>query len=199
MTFRTISNSEETNLFLNKIENFSRVRLPYNYAKNSKIVGVFVHNKLVAGYMLVTKPGYRSLLFVPDETKKSNSFFSKDEYEMMEVNGLWIGPAIKTPLMQYKIWIRLIIDIFLARKKYLLLMSDVRNKNIEYLHSLAEPEILYEGAPIVMAGEKTHPVIRVAFTTRWKAVINIPKYWLELKKREKRAFQSVKQRDFAQI
>ncbi|HJO11069.1 MAG: hypothetical protein QGG67_16370 [Gammaproteobacteria bacterium] len=197
LKFRTISSNQETNLFLKKIENHTEVRLPLNYATNGKIVGVFIHKQLVAGYMLITKPGFRSLLFVPEKIKNSHRLFLKDQYEMMEVNGLWISPTVKTPHMQYKIWINLVKDIFFSRKKYLLLMCDANNKTIEHIHSLTSPEPLYEGKPNIMAGEKTHTSIRVSYTTRWNIVLNIPKYWMELKSRERRAKESARQRDLA--
>lgn len=189
LTFKTITSDSETKLFLDKVENYTNVRLPPNYTSNSRIVGAFLHDKLVAGYMIVTKPNFRSLLFVPDSTKKTHSFFSNDKYEMMEVNGLWIGPAIKTPNMQFKIWTKLAKDIFFSKKKYVLLMSNSRNKSIEHLHSLTNPEILYKGAPKLMNGHKTYSSIQVSFTTRWNIVFNFPKYLLELQRRKHRAEQ----------
>lgn len=196
LKFKTLESTQEIDQYLDKIEFYTSVRLPEAYANASKIVGVFLQDKLVAGYMLVTKPSFRSLMFVPDSIKNSHEFFANDAYEMMEVNGVWIGPSVKTPKMQYRIWMKLLADIFMAKKKYLLLMSDARNKNIEYLHSLADPEMLYEGTPNLMAGDNSHSVIRVGYTTRWKALLNIPKYWMELKRREQRAKAFSKQRAF---
>ena len=75
----------------------------------------------------------------------------------------------------------------MAKKKYLLLMSNMKNRNIEYLHSLTNPEILYQGSPKLMAGDNSHEMIRVAYTTRTRALLNFPKYWVELRNREQRA------------
>jgi len=197
MTFKTLVTDQEIDLFIDKIENYTSVRLTKVYANNSRIVGAFLHDKIVGGYMLVSKPQFRSLLFVPDSIKSDSEFFKNDTYEMLEVNGVWLSPAIKTPKMQYKFWMKLLLDIFLTKKKYLLLMSNLKNKNIGYLHSLANPEILYEGSPSLMAGEKSHEMIRVGYTTRWRAVLNLPKYWLELKSRERRARNFAKQRQFS--
>ena len=197
LIFRKIYDKVETELFLDKIQNYTSVRLPLAYVRNSEIVGVFLQNKLVAGYMLVTKPIFRSLLFVPDDIKQTNPFFSKDQYEMMEVNGLWIGPAVKTPRLQFQIWIKILKDVFFSRKKYLLLMSDVRNKTIERIHNLTSPATLYEGTPCVMVGDKTHDSVRISYTTRWRAVFNLPMYWMELKQREQRANTTLKQRTLA--
>ncbi|PCH58946.1 MAG: hypothetical protein COC19_08040 [SAR86 cluster bacterium] len=196
LSFKTITSEEETSQFLDKIEDQTDVKLPTEYANNSKIVGVFLQNELVGGYMLVTKPYFRSLLFVPDKIKIQHPFFKNDEYEMMEVNGLWLGAAIKTPKLQYRFWMHLVKDIFLAKKKYLLLMSDSKNKNIEYIHNLTKPEIFYQGAPDLMAGDKSHSSIRVGFTTRWSLVLNAPKYFLELKSRQSRVKKGAKQRAF---
>ena len=198
LEFITMSKMNDINLFLEKVENYTGIRLPISYATNSKIVGVFSQEKLIAGYMLVTRPSFRSLMFVPDQIKENNSFFENDSYEMMEVNGLWISPAVKSPKDQFRIWMKLIRDVFLAKKKFLLLMSDVRNKNIEYIHSLTNPEYIYEGAPQLMAGEDTHKQVRVAYTTRWRAILNLPKYWMELKSREARVSELLKKRLFAQ-
>lgn len=197
ITFKTIESVSDTALYLDKVENYTGVRLPLLYANNSKIVGVFLHDKLVAGYMLVTNPNFRSLRFVPDSIKQKESFFLKDQYEMMEVNGLWIGPTLKKPSLQMKVWINMVKDIFLCRKKYVLLMRDIRNKNMERFMSMANPTHLYEGSPLLMAGENTHNEIQVSYATRWNIVLNAHKYWLELRNRQRRAEQFEKQRDYA--
>ena len=124
LVFRTINNKKEIDLYIDKVEDYSGVRLPFNYVQNSRLVGVFLHEKLVGGYMLVTKPEFRSVMFVPDQVRNSNEFFGYDKFEMMEVNGLWLGKSIKTPKMQFKFWTHVIKDIFFCRKKYLLLMSN---------------------------------------------------------------------------
>jgi len=187
IAFRTMTTSEETELVLRKIESNLGVRLPTEYANNSKIVGVFLRNQLSACYMLVTKPNFRSLIFVPDQAKKTNAFFSNDEYEMMEVNGLWIGPALKHPSMQLRVWAHLIKDIFLSKKRFVLLMQNSNNKCMERFMSMANPKSIYQGEPLIMAGETTHKTIRVSFTTRWSIVLNAPKYMNELFRRQQRA------------
>lgn len=200
IVFRTIKSEEETEQFINKVENYSGVRLPLTYVKRSKVVGAFLHGKLAAGYMIVTKAPFRSLSFVPDSIKKSNEFFDKDQFNMMEVNGLWIGPSIKKPRLQFRVWLNLAKDIIFSRKNYLLLMSNSKNRNIEYLHSLTNPKTLYEGSPNLMAGDKSHSRIRVAFTTRWNCFLCIPKYWMVVSKnRQRRAKIAEKQRNLARI
>lgn len=196
LIFKTITAIDELNFVLNKIEHYSGVRLPFEYIKRSKTVGAFLHNQLVASYIIVTKPNFRSLLFVPDSVKQTHTFFSNDQYEMMEVNGLWIGPAVKTPKMQFLVWLQLAKDIILSRKKYLLLMSSSKNKNIGHLHSLTNPKILYNGAPNLMAGDNSHSSIQVSYTTRWSIILNIPKYLLELRRRQIRAEQFAKERTY---
>ncbi len=187
INFKTITDEATTELFLEKFEYFTGVKLPMDYARNSKLVGVFLQGKLSGGYMLVTKPEFRSLAFIPNETKGSNRFFENDKYEMMEVNGLWIGSNIRTPKQQFKVWLNLIIDIFSCRKNYLLLMCDARNENIKRLHNLTKPVFLYEGQPFVMAGQKSVNRIRVSYTTRWKMITGIPSYFAQLKSRQQRS------------
>lgn len=187
LTFRTITSEEETQLVLDKIESNLGVRLPLAYANSSKIVGVFLRKKLTACYMLVTNPNFRSLLFVPDQAKNENEFFRNDAFEMMEVNGLWIGPAIKNPSMQLRIWIHLIRDIFMSKKRFVLLMQNSNNKCMERFMSMANPTRIYEGESLTTAGEKTHKTIRVSFTTRWSIILNAPKYLNELFQRQRRA------------
>lgn len=195
LAFKTIETEDGMNLFLDKFQNYVGVRLPLVYARNSKIVGVFLKDKLVGGYMLVTKPGFRSLMFVPDSIKTSHNFFKHDAYEMMEVNGLWISPALKDPRQQMKVWFKLVRDIFACRKNYVLLLRDARNKIMERLLGMANPVALYEGAPFVTAGSTTHEKIQVSYTTRWSIILNSHKYWLELKNRQKRAEEFAKQRN----
>ena len=86
--------------------------------------------------MLVTRPEFRTLMFVPDSCKNTHDFFNNSPYEMMEVNALWVGPAIKTVPMQLRFWTQLVLDIFLCRKRYLLLMSNPKNKAIQSIHRM---------------------------------------------------------------
>ena len=197
LTFKEISEASEVDNFLGKVENYNGVRLPEEYANRSKIVGAYKSGKLVAGYMLVTKPGFRSLLFVPDAEKAINPFFQNDQFEMMEVNGLWIGPALKTPTQQMRVWMELIKDIFVCRKNYVLLMRDARNKNMERFMGMAHPSEIYEGEPWTIAGENTHNRIQVSYTTRWKIVLNSHKYVAELFSRQRRASAYNKHRNLA--
>jgi len=177
LTFREIENQVETELFIEKFQTTAGVRLPLDYVENSQTIGVFLQNKLVAGYMIVTGPNYRSLMFVPDVVKKSDNFFNNDQNDMLEVNGLWISPAIKTPLQQARIWAHMGMKVITSRKKYVLLMSNSKNKNIQHLHGLIKSVSIYEGAPNLMIGDESHETIKVGYTTTWDCIACIPKYW----------------------
>ncbi|MFN3162680.1 MAG: hypothetical protein ACE37N_04170 [Pseudohongiellaceae bacterium] len=194
LVFRILETRSDLELFLSKVENYTSVKLPYEYASKSKMVGVYSSDKLVAGYMLVTRPTFRSLLFVPDTVKSTHTFFQNEQFELMEVNGLWIGPALKTPLSQLRVWFHLVADIFSCRKNYVLLMRNAKNKSMDRFMSMAYPEKLYEGAPIQTSESRTHNNIQVSYTTRWKIVLNFHKYFFELLRRQKRATTFAKNR-----
>lgn len=196
LEFRTITNENDTELVLDKIESNLGVRLPRDYANRSKIVGVFLRNQLSACYMLITDPAFRSLLFVPDQVRDENTFFRNESFEMMEVNGLWIGPALRNPRMQLKVWAHLIMDIFMSKKRYVLLMQNSNNKCMERFMNMANPTRIYEGEPLARAGETTHKAIRVSFTTRWSIVLNAPKYLNELFQRQQRAIVFSKKQNY---
>jgi hypothetical protein len=187
LAFREIFGEPEVEIFLSRFQDYVGVKLPNDYAKNSKIVGAFLHGRMVAGYMLVLSPPFRSLLFVPDKVKHSDPFFSKSPYEMMEINGLWISSSLRSPKLQMSVWFHLVSNIFLSKKKYVLLLRDSRNKTMGRLLGLAKPKVLYDGAPLLMAGEQTHSRIQLSYTSRWNILINSYKYWLELRRRRGRA------------
>jgi hypothetical protein len=197
--FKTLTTESEIENYLNKFEGFVGVRLPYDYTMRSKIIGVFAGSEMVAGYMLVTKPQFRSLMFVPDSVRNSHEFFQNDQYEMMEVNGVWISAAVKSAFDQYRIWSHMLMDVFFARKNFVLLMADQRNANIRNIHSLMNPELLYEGAPMLMAGATSHSTIRVSVTTRWQMLLNIPKYYLAYRDRARRSSKRAKVRAFSRM
>ena len=50
-----------------------------------------------------------------------------------------------------------------------------------------------------MAGEKSHSSIRVSYTTRWSLLLNVPRYWLEYKGRERRFHRRLKQRAYSRM
>ncbi len=197
--FKTLTTESEIETYLNKFEGFVGVKLPYDYSMRSKIIGVFRGGDMIGGYMLVTKPQFRSLMFVPDAVKNSNPFFQNDQYEMMEVNGVWISAAVKSAFDQYRIWTHMLMDVFFARKKFILLMADLRNTNIRNIHSLTNPELLYEGAPMLMAGTSSHSTIRVSVTTRWQMLANLPKYYLAYRDRARRSSKRAKVRAFSRL
>lgn len=199
LRFKTIESAEEMDHYLGKVENYSGVRLTRSYASQGRIVGAYLGNKLVAGYMLITTPQFRSFLFVPDSVKGQDKFCRRDQFDMMEVNGLWIGPALKTPKLQIKVWLKLVRDIFLCRKNFVLLMRDARNKNMERFMGMANPKKIYEGSPFVMAGERTHSQIEVSYTTRWNIILNVHKYIFELLRRQKRANLAARERESAKV
>ncbi|MCG8415412.1 MAG: hypothetical protein MI746_14435 [Pseudomonadales bacterium] len=194
LNVRTLSTSEELEHYTEVVRSYSGVKLPKRYVANSKVVGFFLHEKLVAGYMLVTKPEFRSLMFIPDEVKSSHDFFKNDKFEMMEVNGLWVGSSVRNPKHRMQIWTKLVLDIFFCRKKYLLLMSNSKNKVVQSMHSYLKPTELYEGAPMLMAGDATHEKVRITFANRWQCLLNLPRFWSDMKSRERRLSALFKQR-----
>ena len=197
--FKTLTAESEIETYLKKFEGFVGVKLPYDYAMRSEIIGVFRGSEMVGGYMIVTKPQYRSLMFVPDAVKNSHPFFQNDQYEMMEVNGVWISGSVKSALENYRIWFHLLKDMFFARKQYVLLMADLRNSNVRNLHSLLNPVLLYEGAPMLMAGTTSHSTIRVSVTTRWQILLNLPKYYFTFRDRARRSNARAKVRAFSRM
>lgn len=197
--FRTLKTEDEVSSYISKFEGYVGVRLPYDYTMRSRIIGAFIGDEMVAGYMLVTRPDFRSLMFVPDSVKESNEFFRNDQFEMMEVNGVWISSAIKSATQQYRIWTKMMWDVFACRKNFILLMADLRNTNIRNIHDLTSPETLYEGPPMLMAGAQSHANIRVSFTTRWQMMLNVPRYWLTYRNRQKKSLQRSRQRAYARM
>jgi len=185
--FKTLTDEKDINEYLQRFEGHVRVKLPYDYTQRSRIVAAYKGDRMVAGYMLVTKPDFRSLIFVPDEVMEQHEFFRNDQYEMMEVNGLWIGAGVRKASEQFRIWLHILRDVFVCRKKYILLMADVRNTNIRNIHNLMGSREIYQGPPMLRAGTRTHSTIRVGFTTRWSLIANFPKYLAEYRNRAAKA------------
>jgi len=199
LKFKTLTDERDIDLFLSRFESYVGVKLPYDYAQRSTFVAGFKGDDMVGGYMLVTKPDFRSLMFVPDDVKNTHDFFRNESYEMMEINGVWMSASLKTASEQFSIWLKLILDAFRCRKQYVLLMANQRNINIRHVHAMTGARDIYEGEPMLMAGEKSHSSIRVSYTTRWSLLLNVPRYWLEYKGRERRFHRRLKQRAYSRI
>ena len=73
LEFRTITDKDGIENVLDKVERYSGVRLPTEYANKNKVVGAFLQEKLVATYMVITKPNFRSLMFVPSDNWKQTN------------------------------------------------------------------------------------------------------------------------------
>jgi len=194
--FRTLKTESEVEFFLSRFESYVGVKLPCDYAQRSKFVAGFKGEEMVAGYMLVTKPDFRSLMFVPDQVKREHDFFRNDSYDMVEINGVWMSASLKTASEQFSVWVKLILDAFKCRKQFVLLMANQRNNNIRHVHAMTGAQDIYEGEPMLMSGEKSHSTIRVSYTKRWSLLMNMPRYWLEYKSRERRFVRRLKQREF---
>ncbi|MBC55077.1 MAG: hypothetical protein CMQ34_14710 [Gammaproteobacteria bacterium] len=197
--FKTLTNEQDIDTFLSRFESYVGVKLPYDYAQRSTFVAGFRGEDMVGGYMLVTKPEFRSLMFVPDAVRAEHDFFKNDSYDMMEINGVWMSASLKTAAEQFGIWLRLILDAFKCRKQYVLLMANQRNLNIRHVHAMTGAKDIYEGEPMLMAGEKSHSTIRVSYTTRWSLLLNVPRYWFEYKSRERRFHRRLKQRAYSRV
>ena len=194
ITFCRLTSTSELDTFLSMTEHHSGVRLPPSYAKQARVQGAFVDGHLAGGYMLVTRPEFRTLMFVPDSCKNAHDFFNNSPYEMMEVNALWVGPAIKTVPIQLRFWTQLVLDIFLCRKRYLLLMSNPKNKAIQSIHRMTSPTSLYQGAPQLAGGQESHQEIKVGYTTRWNLLLNYPLYLREAVARRRRVRETLNAR-----
>lgn len=197
--FRTLTSEQDIDTFLGRFESYVGVKLPYDYAQRSTFVAGFKGDEMVGGYMLVIKPEFRSLMFVPDSVRAEHDFFRNDSYDMMEINGVWMSASLKTAAEQFGIWLRLILDAFKCRKQYVLLMANQRNLNIRHVHAMTGAKDIYEGEPMLMAGEKSHSSIRVSYTTRWSLLLNVPRYWFEYKSRERRFHRRLKQRAYSRV
>lgn len=189
LDFREIVDNSELELFLLRFMDYVGVKLPSQYVSRGTVVGVYLQNRLVGGYMLISTPPFRSLLFVPDSVKESNPRISAISSDALEINGLWISASLRSPDLQLAVWFHLVSKIFLSKKKYVLLLRNSHNRTMERLLGLAKPELIYEGAPMLMAGEVTHGRIQVSITSRWKILLFSYKYWYELKDRRKRAMK----------
>lgn len=192
--FRTLTTENEIEFFLGRFESYVGVKLPYDYADRSTFVAGYKGDEMVAGYMLVTKPNFRSLMFVPDQVKREHDFFKNESYEMMEVNGVWMSASLKSASEQFSVWLKLILDAFKCRKQFVLLMANQRNSNIRHIHAMTGAKDIYEGEPMLTSGDKSHSTIRVSYTTRWALLLNVPRYWLEYKSRERRFHRRLKER-----
>ncbi|HDZ10316.1 hypothetical protein [Pseudohongiella sp.] len=199
MKFKTLTSDQDIDMFLSRFESYVGVKLPYDYAQRSTFVAGFKGDEMVGGYMLVTRPEFRSLMFVPDAVRAEHDFFKNDSYDMMEINGVWMSASLKTAAEQFGIWLRLILDAFKCRKQYVLLMANQRNLNIRHVHAMTGAKDIYEGEPMLMAGEKSHSTIRVSYTTRWSLLLNVPRYWFEYKSRERRFHRRLKQRAYSRV
>lgn len=193
LVFKQLTQENEIDIALDRIEHYSNVRLPSEYVRRCNITGGFYNGQLASIYMLVTEPAFRSISFIPDEIKKTNPFFNEDQYNMVEINGLWISPSLKTPMLQVSVWGHLIKDIFLCKKKHVLLMRNSKTKSMERFLNMVNPEILYEGEPNQMSGQKTHQMIEVSHSTRWSIILNTPKYIQEFYQRKRRSALHEKQ------
>ena len=168
------------------------MRLPTAYAAQGTVVGFYNdQQQLVGGYMLITEPGFRSLLALPHHVKREDRFFKHNlPAEMMEVNGLWLHRRYTIGAPSVFFWRTLLQDMIACRKPYVLLMRDSRNVGVGKTHDQLHPTRIYAGLSQPAPGMKTHHEIVLAYTTRarlmWAYATVLSFYFKRLVKGSKR-------------
>jgi len=72
-------------------------------------------------------------------------------------------------------------------------MRNSKTKSMERFLNMVNPEILYEGEPNQMSGQKTPQMIEISHSTRWSIILNTPKYIQEFYQRKRRSALHEKQ------
>lgn len=167
LKIRELDDDIEVEKFLVKFKDNIGVKLSLSYSKQGKVFGAYVDNQLVGGFMVITEPSYRSLMFVPDHVKDEDPILKSNSIrDFVEVNGFWIENRYRATNLSTKIWLSIRKEVLRANKTYLLLMYNAENKGLAKIYANMKPKRIYLGPARVMANQVTHNNIAVCAVHR---------------------------------
>ncbi len=175
LTIRNIVSDDEKEIFLDHFEHSVGVRVPRAYLDQGRIVGYFSDDgEMLGGYALIMEPGFRSLLFIPDQVKKNSAFLRENTLEsFLEVNCAWLSPKVKSNMDAIRFWMHMRREILACNRTYLLVMYNRKVRYLATFYARLNPRKIYEGPTELKPGEQGHDEVFVGY-------VRMADMWLSL-------------------
>ena len=187
---RILSEPGDIGCCVARFEEFVGVPMPEVYIARGSLYGCFDSNDtMVGGFLLVTEPPYRGVVFLPDRVRETHWLFRTVSGDrMVEVNCVWLEPRLRLSAWDwYVFWWRIVGAIARTGRSCVLVWYNRRNRHLHRFYSRVRKEVIYTGPPGQAAEGRTHAEICVAFSTPenlyFSLIVHLPKlFWLRIRK-----------------
>lgn len=174
-----IGDPREIATCIERFETFVGVHMPLEYVSRGIVYGCYgAGEQMVGGYMLVTEPPYRGVVFLPDEIKNTHWFFQTvSPHRMIEVNAVWLNPHVRLDAWEWYIfWWRIVRSIRAQGRPYVLVWYNLLNSHLHRFYGRVQKEVVYTGDAVSGGKGHTHAKICVAYTTPKRLVFTLILY-----------------------
>lgn len=108
---------------------------------------------MCGGALLVLQPEFRSLLSIP-HLSENNAVRLGSTDDVAEINGVWLAPGVKAPILGVTFWRQLLAFLHTLDKQRFLFTFDRSNKQMRKITSWLRYDVLYTGPTRQLAGMK---------------------------------------------
>ena len=123
-------------------------------------------DRLCGGGMVVLEPEFRSLQSIPEFAIDASLGDLETALDVAEINGVWIHPEIKSPMLPLAFWGRFLEKILETGMPRLLFTFNNDNTQMRKLTSWLAHEVLYSGLTRQLDGMPRPTHETVALTNR---------------------------------
>lgn len=124
---------------------FLGVEFPVDYYNRSVTLTLIDQvGEMWGGAIIALEPEFRSLLSIPNRTKETTAGLEPIS-GVAEINGVWLAPGVKSPILPVTFWRQLINFLLTLDKDRFLFTFDLSNKTMRKIASWLRYEVLYSG------------------------------------------------------
>lgn len=153
--FRLVScNPNRTDEYRQKTAEILGIDFPAEYYDRSVILTLLDQlGQMCGGAIIVLQPEFRSLMSIPNLNENNRNSLGSTA-DVAEINGVWLSPGVKAPILGVTFWRQLLTFLHTLDKQRFLFTFDRSNKPMRKITSWLRYDVLYTGPTRQLPGMK---------------------------------------------
>ena len=149
-----VCDPSRTGEYQQKTSDILGIDFPTEYYERSLILILLDQaGRMCGGALIVLHPEFRSLLSIPHPSEH-HAFRLESTDDVAEINGVWLSPEVKAPILGVTFWRQLLTFLHTLDKQRFLFTFDRSNKQMRKITSWLRYDILYTGPTRQLPGMK---------------------------------------------
>lgn len=149
-----VCDSSRINEYHQKAVEFLGVDFPADYYDRSVTLALIDQlGCMCGGAIIALEPEFRSLLSIPTQAKEAPPGLEPIS-RVAEINGVWLSPDAKSPILPVTFWRQVINFLMSLDKDRFLFTFDLSNKMMRKITSWLRYDVLYSGPTRQLPGMK---------------------------------------------